>query len=141
MVRRAAFLFGALVVIAASLPHARAANDVWDGNGLVPPSNNWSLGASWVDNSTPGNNDTATFNINDSYTVSFTVNNNDAIQALTISSGNVTFASASSTARTLPVNSASGTQDVLITGSSTRLTLGASPANAINLLIGDDLSV
>src|SRR5882724_6233520 len=133
MVRRAAFLFGALVVIAASLPHARAANDVWDGNGLVPPSNNWSLGASWVDNSTPGNNDTATFNINDSYTVSFTVNNNDAIQALT-------FASASSTARTLPVNSASGTQDVLITGSSTRLNLGASPANAINLLIGDDLS-
>src|SRR4051812_45752172 len=141
MFHRAALLFGAFVAVAASLPHARAANDVWDGNGLVPPNNNWSLGASWADNSTPGNNDTATFNINDTYTVFFTVNNMDAIQALTVSSGNVTFASSSSTARTLPVNSATGTQDVSITGATTRLNLGASPANAINLLIGDDLSV
>src|SRR5262245_58641551 len=141
MSRRAALWFAALVTVATSPPLARAAPDVWDGNGLVPPNNNWSLGASWADNSTPGNNDTATFNINDTYTVFFTVNNMDAIQALTVSSGNVTFASGSTTARTLPINSASGTQDVLITGGSTRLNLGASPANAINLLIGDDLSV
>src|SRR4051812_2311620 len=141
MVHRVALWFATLVAVATSLPHARAAPDVWDGNGLVPPNNNWSLGASWIDNSTPGNNDTATFNINDTYTVSFSVNNLDAIQALTISSGNVTFASTSTTARTLPVNSATGTQDVSVTGISTRLILGASPSNAINLLIGDELSL
>src|SRR6478672_9925123 len=112
MVRRAALSVGALMLIVASLPLSRAANDVWDGNGLVPPSNNWSFDPSWVDNTAPGNADTATFNIADTYTVSFSVNNLDAIQALTVSAGQVTFASTSSTARTLPVNSATGTQDV-----------------------------
>src|SRR5205809_2788433 len=111
MSRRAALLYGALVAVAASPPLARAANDVWDGNGNVPPNNNWSFDPSWVDNTAPGNSDTATFNINDTYTVSFSVTNLTAIQALTISSGNVTFASTSTTARTLPVNSATGSQD------------------------------
>ena len=141
MFRYAALLFGALVAVSASLPVARAANDVWDGNGNVPPSNNWSFDASWVDNTTPGNSDAATFNIADTYTVSFSVNNLAAIQALTVSSGHVTFASTSSTGRTLPLNSVTGTQDVLVTGSSTFLILGASPSNDVSLLVGDDLSV
>ncbi len=99
MFRIGALSFGILLAMTASPPHARAANDVWDGNGNVPPSNNWSFDPSWVDNSSPGNSDTATFNIADTYTVSFSVNNLDAIQALTVSSGHVTFASTSSTGR------------------------------------------
>jgi T5SS/PEP-CTERM-associated repeat protein len=131
----------ALMAIALSVSIAHAANDVWDGNGATPPSNNWSFAPSWDDNTTPGNSDTATFNIAGTYTVSFSVSNPAAIQALTISSGSVTFASTSSTTRTLSVNSASGSQDVLITGASTFFTLGASPSNDVGLIAGDDLSV
>jgi T5SS/PEP-CTERM-associated repeat protein len=132
--------FGSLMVIATTASIAHPANDVWDGNGAAPPNNNWSFGPSWVDNSTPGNSDTATFNIAATYTVSFSVTNPASIQALTVSSGNVTFASTSSTGRTLSVNSASGSQDVSITGATTFFTLG-SPSNAVNLVAGDDLSV
>jgi len=99
MFRRAFLFFGALVAVGAWLPLAHSANDVWDGDGNVPPNGNWSFAPNWVDNSTPGNSDTATFNIADTYTVSFSVTNPAAIQALTISSGSVTFASTSSCSR------------------------------------------
>jgi hypothetical protein len=135
----ARFALGSIVLLMRG-SIAQAANDVWDGNGGVPPSNNWNVATSWVDNSTPGSSDTATFNIADTYTVSFSANPN-AIQALTISSGVVTFASTSSTGRTLSVNSATGTQDVSITGASTLVILGTSPSNDVSLTIGDDLSV
>jgi T5SS/PEP-CTERM-associated repeat protein len=141
MIRSGAVWLSALVVITATASYPKAAADVWDGNGAVPPNNNWNFDPSWDDNTAPGNTDTATFNIAATYTVSFSVTNPDAIQALTVSSGNVTFASTSSTGRTLRVNSASGTQDISITGASTSLTLGAAPSNDVSLIAGDNLSV
>src|SRR3954470_9341148 len=95
----------------------QAASDVWDGNGAVPPNGIWGTGTNWGDNTTPGNSDTATFNLANTYTVTFNANPL-AIQALTVSAGDVTFTS-SGGARTLPVNSASGGQDVTINGGST----------------------
>jgi T5SS/PEP-CTERM-associated repeat protein len=141
MLRTIALVPSAFLVLVAMSSSAHAAADVWDGNGAVPPSNNWNFDPSWADNSAPGNADTATFNIGAIYTVSFSVTNPDAIQALTISAGDVTFASTSSTARNLRVNSASGSQDVSITGASTFLTLGAAASNDVNLIAGDDLSI
>ncbi len=118
---------------------AHAGNDVWDANGAIPPNGIWGTNANWVDASTPGNGDTATFNLADSYTVTFNANPL-AIQSLTVSNGSVSFVS-SGGVRTLNVNSAGGPQDVSITGGATTLTLGTAAGNAVNLNIGDDLSV
>src|SRR5687768_17141358 len=73
----------ALIVCAMSFgSNAHAANDVWDANGLNPPSGLWGNNLNWADNTTPGNSDTATFNLGAVYTVIFNANPL-AIQALT----------------------------------------------------------
>jgi fibronectin-binding autotransporter adhesin len=110
-----------------------AANDTWDNN----PGGNWENGLNWADGSTPGSGDTATFNLAATYAATFGVAP-AAIQALTVNAGTVTFQS-SGGAKTLSVNSG-GSQDVIVTGGSTTLTLGAS-LNPLNLTAGDDLSV
>ena len=114
-------------------PTDRAAADVWDNN----PGGNWENNFNWADNTAPGTGDTATFNLAATYPVTFGVAPT-AIQSLTVSAGTVTFQS-SGGAKTLNVNSG-GAQDVLISGASTLLTLGAS-LNPLNLTAGDDLSV
>jgi T5SS/PEP-CTERM-associated repeat protein len=116
---------------------ARAAADFWDGNGTSPPNGFWGTGNNWGDDSTPGNGDTATFNIANTYAVTFNANPL-AIQALTNSAGIVTFASSGGT-RILLVNSASGGQDVTVNGGAT-LSLGTS-GNPLHLTVGDDLAV
>src|SRR5690349_6047858 len=102
--RARARLVRAVAVAAVTLPTARAqaAADVWDNN----PGGNWENGANWADNSTPGNADTATFNLAATYSVTFGVAP-AAIQNLTVSAGTVTFAS-SGGAKTLSVNAAGG---------------------------------
>src|SRR5688572_11499540 len=70
---------------------SRAANDVWKtaANGV------WSVDGNWVDGTSPGVGDEATFNLPGTYTVSFNAAP-DPIQALAITNGgNVTFASSS----------------------------------------------
>jgi hypothetical protein len=54
--------------------NSHAANDIWDANGAVPPNGVWGTGPNWADNSTPGNSDTATFNLANTYTVTFNAN-------------------------------------------------------------------
>ena len=101
--------------VAMSLPRlAHAAADVWDANGLNPPTGVWGTNANWADNTTPGNSDTATFNLDAVYTVIFNANPL-AIQALTMTGTVPTFTS-SGGARTLSVTSASGGQDVTVSG-------------------------
>src|SRR5262245_10173024 len=116
---------------------AHAAADVWDGNGINPPNGIWGTGANWGDNTTSGNSDTATFNLANTYTVTFNANPL-AIQALTVSAGDVRFTS-SGGARTLPVNQTSGEQDCTI-NSVTPLSLCTS-RNPPQLTVGDDLTV
>ena len=128
---------GWLFVIAIQASVASAANDVWDGNGLMPPSGVWGAGANWVDNTTPGNSDTAAFNSPTAYNVIFNANPL-AIQALTVTGGVPIFTS-SGGARTLLVTSPSGGQDVTINVGSF-LTLG-SAGNPLHLTVGDDLTV
>jgi hypothetical protein len=112
---------------------SHAANDVWD----TASSGLWSTNANWLDNTTPGNADTATFNLAGAYTATF-ISNPAAIQALTVTGPNLTLAS-SSGPRTLNVNSATGGQDVIVNGSAT-LTLGTA-AGPVHLTVGDDLTV
>ncbi len=100
---------------------AHAAGDVWDANGAMPPDGIWGTGANWADNTTPGNSDTATFNLAGTYTVTFNANPL-AIQGLTVSDGDVTFTS-SGGPRTLSV-STSFTPEVLLDAGN--LTLGTS---------------
>ena len=115
---------------------ATAASDVWDGNGGSPPNGLWGADINWVDDTTPGNSDTATFNLANTYNVTFDTIP-AAIQAFSTSAGNVTLAS-SGGAQTLAVNSGGG-QDVTVNGGAT-LSLGTS-GNPLHLTVGDDLIV
>jgi T5SS/PEP-CTERM-associated repeat protein len=138
MSRLAALCCGSwILLIASTVSVAHAANDVWDANGLIPPTGIWSTNANWVDNITPGNADTATFNLAAAYTVIF---NTDplAIQALTVTGTVPTFTSSVGDAWTLAVTSASGGQDVTISGSV--LTLGTA-GNPLHMTVGDNLTV
>lgn len=109
-----------LVVASTSL----AADDSWKtaANGV------WGAGSSWTDGTTPGASDSATFNLPGTYTVTFNADP-PPIQALTLTSAaNVTFASGSRPpnpieVRTLPVTSAPGSEDVILSDGAT-LTLG-----------------
>src|SRR5262245_2912196 len=130
-------MLAAAILVLSPASHALAGADVWDGNGASPPNGVWGTDANWADNTTPGNADTATFNIANSYNVTFNAAP-AAIQALTTSAGNVTFTS-SGGAQTLAVNSASGGQDVTVNGGAT-LSLGTS-GNPVHLTAGDDLVV
>ncbi len=137
MSRSSAICYGWLLALALLASTTHAANDFWDGNGLVPPVGVWSVGANWVDNTTPGNSDTANFNIGSTYPVTF---NADplAIQALTVSAGSLVFQS-SGGARTLLVNSATGGQDVTVS-TGAQLILGAA-GSPLSITAGDDLLV
>src|SRR5262245_47451854 len=131
--RRIANVTLVAVMIMSAAP-VNAANDVWDGNGATPPNGFWGTGANWVDNSTPGNVDTATFNLASTFNVTFNTAP-AAIQGLTASAGNVTITS-SGGVQTLAVNSAGGGQDVIVNGGAT-LSLGTS-GNPLHLTVGDD---
>ena len=113
---------------------AHAALDVWDNT----PGGNWSIAANWTDGSVPGISDSATFNLAQSYPVTF---NSDpgVIQALSVSAGSVTFQS-SGGPRTLSLTAGAGSQDVVVGGAMTTLTLGTTN-NPVNLVAGDDLSI
>src|SRR5688572_31875846 len=138
MLRRGSF-HALCVLVGLLLPVvARAANDTWDGNGGAPPNGTWGVGNNWVDNTTPGNSDTAAFNSNDTYTVQFNAAPL-AIQGLTVSVGDVTFES-NGGPFTLPVNSATGGQDLSVSGAGTSLVLGTT-GRPLNLTVGDSLSV
>jgi T5SS/PEP-CTERM-associated repeat protein len=92
-------------------------------------SGTWGAGGSWVDGTTPGVSDSATFNLPGTYTVSFNATP-DPIRGLSITNGgNLTFASSSRppnpiVPRTLPVTSVPGLGNVFVTSGAT-LTLGA----------------
>jgi hypothetical protein len=91
---------------------AVANNDVWQ----FAVSGNWGDGFRWVDGSTPGPADTATFDKPGTYIVTFNANPL-AIQALSVTDGSVTF-TGGGVARQLNVN-ASGSNTVTIAGGST----------------------
>src|SRR4051812_46202924 len=97
-----------------------AGNDVWDGNGATPPNGVWGTGLNWVDNTAPNGGDQTTFNVGGlggTYTVTFSADP-VAIQALSVTAGNVTFSSGAGSPRTLNVTSPTGGQDVTISGGS-----------------------
>ncbi len=124
----------ALVAILILSAVAHAANDTWDNN----LGGNWGTGANWTDDSTPGINDTATFNLAQAYMVTFAADP-AVIQALSVSAGTVTLKS-SGGAKTLNLTAGAGGQDLVVTGATTTLTLGTS-GNPLQLNAGDDLSV
>ncbi|MCI0333394.1 MAG: autotransporter adhesin family protein [Planctomycetes bacterium] len=132
--------FGRYVVVAAaawwlvSSSPAPAANDIWDGNFPNITDNLWGTGANWVDNTTPGNNDTATFN--GGATVFFNANP-AAIQGLTVSAGNVTFTS-SGGERTLAVNPPGAAAFVLLSGGALLLGTSGNPLHIAGIF---DLTV
>ena len=104
----------------------------------VPPTGIWDSGNNWSgDNTTPGNSDTATFNLAQTYAVNFAADPL-AIQNLTVSAGTVTFQN-SGGVQTLDVTSG-GALDVFI-GTAT-LNLGTtSNTLPVNLMVGDVLFV
>jgi hypothetical protein len=86
---------------------------------------NWETGTNWnPSNMTPGNSDSAIFNVTGpAYTVTIGTPP-DSIEDLAVSAGNVTFQSNGGT-KTLNINSGlGGSQRVAVTGPSTTLTLG-----------------
>ena len=97
---------------------AVANNDQWNNlsGGL------WSTGGNWLDLSTPGTGDSATFGLNGAYTVSFNANP-ALIQALDVTTDNVTFASVGGTRVLAPTTSFGGTGTATIYGGAT-LALG-----------------
>src|SRR5262245_37253625 len=109
---------GSLVIVGIAISSAQAANDVWDNT----PGVNWATGANWVDGSTPGVNDSATFNLAQSYSVTFSADP-AVIQALSVTAGTVTFQS-SGGARTLALTAGAGSQDLIVSGATTALNLG-----------------
>ncbi len=131
--------FGACFVALACAPLVYAANDVWDGNGANPPNGIWSTAANWGDNTVPGLNDGATFNLPATYTVTFNADPT-AIQDLTLSAGNVTFSSAAVVADLQAYSAAGGGgQDILLNGAA--LTIGTPATGSMRLSAGDDLTV
>jgi hypothetical protein len=129
---RIALILG--VAISYSHLTAIAANDTWDNN----LGGNWENNANWADGTAPGINDSATFNLAQTYAVSF-ANEPSVIQALSASAGTVTLQS-SGGAKTLNLTAGAGSQDVIVSGASTTLTLGTSD-NPLHLNAGDDLSI
>ena len=106
MPHRALRWFASILVVAICVSGGRAANDVWDNT----PGVNWDTGANWTDGSTPGVNDSATFNLAQVYSVTFAADP-AVIQALSVTAGTVTLQS-SGGARTLSLTAGAGSQDL-----------------------------
>src|SRR5262249_8665179 len=98
----------------------------------------WAIGSNWADGSTPGNSDTANFNVFGSYTVTFNAVPVD-IQGLSVFQGTAILNS-SGGAKTLNVTVAAGQKDLVAAGANTGLFIG-STGNPMNLAIGHDLAV
>jgi len=125
---------GLLIAVAILPSAARAANDIWDNT----PGGDWSNGANWTDGSKPTISDSATFNLAQTYQVTFNVDPG-VIQALSVSTGSVTFLS-SGGAQTLRVTAGAGSQDIVVGGATTTLRLGTNN-NPFHITAGDDLSI
>src|SRR5437764_4780530 len=65
--KRHAMRLLAACAASAVAPYAWGNNDTWK----TAASGTWGLNSSWTDNSVPGNNDQATFNLAGTYTASF----------------------------------------------------------------------
>ena len=128
-----------LAMVCTSIAHANS--DIWDGNGAFLPSGIWDVDTNWLDNTTPGNGDTVTFNLAKSYTVTVDTAVTTAIRDLFVTAGDVTLANSGSATRTLNVTSASGGQNVLVSGFG-RLRVGSgSTEDFLNLNAGGSLTV
>ena len=112
----------------------QAATDIWDN----VPGGSWSNGANWTDGSKPTVGDSATFNLAQTYQVSFSADPG-VIQALTVTAGSVTFLSGGGP-QTLSLTAGAGSQDLVVGGATTMLTLGAT-GNPLHITAGDDLSI
>jgi hypothetical protein len=134
MRRVAAHLISLLVASSLSAPTIAI---TWDGNASSPPSGTYSIANNWNPNQVPSSGGTATFNVDDTYTVTFGANASP-IGQLDVTAGYVTFASTGST-KALPVTSG-GTQNVTITGGAT-LELGSVDNHRVNLTVGGQLTV
>ncbi len=130
--RRSIVLVLSAVLFLGSAAHA--ASDIWDNMA----GGNWENGANWADGSTPGINDSATFNLAESYSVTFATDP-AVIQSMLVSAGGVTLRS-SGGARTLQLTAGAGSQDLVVTGASTSLVLGTA-SNPLHIAAGDDLSI
>jgi hypothetical protein len=123
------WLAAMLTVLVFDVP-MRANNDTWK-NAV---SGIWGVGTNWLDNTTPGTNDTATFNLGGIYTVTLDADAPE-INGLTISNNSsIAFASNNSTRRFLTADSGDDSTDVLIDFSV--VTLGLTPNRSIFLNAG-----
>src|SRR5262245_61027354 len=129
------FVCAILITLSTAL-YVRAASDTWKAAVLT---GNWETGTNWIDGSTPGNGDTATFNTVHTFGITFGTAPT-AIQQLSVIAGTVTFQS-SGGSKTLSVNSG-GAQTLSVTGSGTTLNLGDNVGgNPLNLTLGAGLAV
>src|SRR5262249_31394568 len=113
---RAALLAAVSILGPASIAFGNA--DSWK----TASSGTWGVGSNWVDGTTPGNGDTATFNVFGSYTVTFNAAPAD-IQAMSVQQGTAIMTSTGG-AKTLNLSAAAGAQDLFVSGGSTGLFLG-----------------
>lgn len=125
---------GPLIALAILSSASPAANDIWDN----VPGGNWNTAANWTDGTTPTVGDSATFNLAQTYNVTFNAAPG-VIQALSVSNGIVTFQS-SGGAQTLQLTAGAGSQDLVVSGATTTLSLGT-VNNPFHITAGDDLSV
>ena len=106
-----------------------AVEDFWK----AATNGNWETPGSWAAGFTPGNADSATFNLAGTYTTTFGVAPL-SIQRLIVSAGNVTFQSSGST-KTLGIDATGGNNTVFVSGSGTVMNLGGSSGNPMTLYV------
>lgn len=110
--RTAKSLVFILAVLAAGLISESASANDWDGNGLNPPSGNFNVAANWSPNQVPTSSIPAVFNLDSSYTVTFTAN--AASSELQVLDGIVNFLSNNGTVRTYAIST--GAADATVSG-------------------------
>ncbi|MCI0335309.1 MAG: hypothetical protein L0228_19035 [Planctomycetes bacterium] len=88
-----------VAILGSAAPRVHATNLSWDANGAFPPDGTFNVLGNWNDNTQfPTAGDTAIFNINNTYTVTFDAN--AASDVLVVGTGTVNFRSDSATIRT-----------------------------------------
>ena len=128
-----ACLFSAVAMVG-SVSNVYGNADSWK----TAVSGNWAVGTNWVDGSTPGNGDSANFNVFGSYTVTFSASPVD-IQSLSVLQGTMILNS-SGGVKTLSIDVASGGQNLNVSGANTGFFVGTS-SNAMAVTMNHALSV
>jgi hypothetical protein len=119
-----------VVIVACAAPQGRSSDLIWDGAGESPPDGRFNESINWNDDTQfPEAGDTATFNINEEYSVTF--NANAVSDALTVAAGSPILRGVNLIIRTYDVGPAgAGAHDLVVNGGGT---LRVGPSMTLNV--------